>query len=96
MLVVAIAPGLTIGLVRPSGWSSIADTALNRRPVALTPTKSSTASGPCTPPINANTNGLATLMIVNSTSASPAATVAPVVLATQIPNRSGSTAASDG
>ena len=42
MLVVAIAPGLTIGFVLPSGWSSMAESALNRRPVALAPTNSST------------------------------------------------------
>src|SRR5215212_2464910 len=39
MLVVAIAPKLTIGLVLPSGRSSIAATELNFLPVALRPTK---------------------------------------------------------
>src|SRR4029453_15123929 len=45
MLVVAIPPGLTIGLVLPSGRSSIADTELNLRPVALSPTNGPTVLG---------------------------------------------------
>jgi len=44
----------------------------------------------------ASKNGLATLMIENSTSASLASIVVPSTPATQIPNCSGSTAARDG
>src|SRR5215218_10311246 len=57
MLVVAIAPGLTIGLVLPSGLSSIAATELNFRPVALSPTNRATVAGVWTAHISANTNG---------------------------------------
>ena len=96
MLVVAIAPGLTMGFVRPSGRSSIAATELNRLPVAFSPTKRATVSGLWVPHMRANTNGLATLMIENSTSASPAAAVRPRVFDTHMPKRSGSTVASDG
>jgi hypothetical protein len=96
MLVVAIAPGFTIGLVRPSIRSSIAATELNLLPVALRPTNCATVLGLCTLHISANTNGLATLMIENSMSASPAVAVRPWVFATQIPNLSGSTVARDG
>src|SRR3954451_15076201 len=63
MLAVAIAPGLTIGLVRPCGRSSIAATELNFRPVALSPTNRATVAGVWTAHISANTNGFATLMI---------------------------------
>jgi hypothetical protein len=58
--------------------------------------KSHTASAPWAAHMSASTNGLATLMSVNSTSASPASTVSPAVLATAMPNVSGSTDASFG
>ena len=64
-LVAAIAPGLTIGLVRPSPLRSIASSELNGRPVALTPTRRRAASGPRTSQTSANTNGFDTLMIEN-------------------------------
>jgi len=71
-LVVAMAPELTIGFVRPSALRSTAAMELNGRPVPLTPTRSRTASGPSCSQTSAKTNGLDTLMIVNSRSASPA------------------------
>src|SRR5688500_15460441 len=52
MLVVAIAPGLIIGLVLPSGRSSIAATELKLLPVALRPTNSATVFGVWTPHIS--------------------------------------------
>src|SRR5262245_62339884 len=47
-LVVAIAPALTIGLVRPSGVRSTAPKELNASPVALAPSLSHDYSGPIT------------------------------------------------
>ncbi len=82
---VAIAPGLTIGLVRPSGLRSTAVSALNGSPVAFTPMRARTASGPNARQARANTNGFATLMIENGTALSPAARVAPVTPATTMP-----------
>ena len=67
----AIAPGLTIGFVRPSGLCSIAASELNGRPVAFTPSVSRARSGPSASQTRAKTNGLEMLMSVNSTSASP-------------------------
>ena len=69
----AIAPALTIGLVRPSSVRSTADSELNGSPVAFTPTRLRISSGPSCAHTSANTNGFDTLMIVNSWSASPAA-----------------------
>ena len=74
----AIAPALTIGFVRPSALRSTAASELNGRPVALTPTRSRTSSGPSASQTSAKTNGLDTLMIVNSWSASPAAKTRPL------------------
>ena len=71
-LVVAIAPGLTIGFVRPS-LCSTAESQLNGKPVPLTPSLLCASSGPIASHTRAKTNGFDTLMIVNSTSASPAA-----------------------
>ena len=45
-LVAAIAPGFTIGFVRPSALRSIADRELNARPVLLTPSRRRASSGP--------------------------------------------------
>ncbi len=95
-LVVAIAPGFTIGFVRPSSLRSIAETALNGRPVASTPTSAPASAMPIASQTSANTNGLATLMIANSTSASPAVNTLPPTPATQIPKRSLGTRASAG
>jgi hypothetical protein len=72
-LVVAIAPAFTIGLVRPSRLRSTAASELNGSPVAFTPSRRLAASAPSAWQIRANTNGLATLMMVNRWSASPAA-----------------------
>ncbi len=69
---VAIAPELTIGFVRPSWLRSTAVTELNGSPVALTPIARRTAAAPSRSQASANANGLDTLMIVNSVSASPA------------------------
>ena len=93
---VAIAPELTIGFVRPSGLRSTASTELNASPVALTPIRSRIAAGPSRSQTRANTNGFETLMIVNSRSASPTAYALPSVLTTQMPNRSSGTRASAG
>jgi hypothetical protein len=70
-LVVVIAPELTIGLVRPWLPCSIAVSELNGKPVALTPILRLSSSGPSAAHTSAKTNGFATLMTVNSTSASP-------------------------
>ena len=67
----AIAPAFTIGLVRP-GPRSTAASELKASPVAFTPTRRR-SSGPRAWQTRANTNGLATLMIANPWSASPAA-----------------------
>jgi hypothetical protein len=64
-LAVAIAPALTIGLVRPSGPRSTAASELKGSPVALAPSRSLASSGPRAWQTRANTNGLATLMMVN-------------------------------
>ena len=93
---VAIAPGLTIGLVRPSELRSTADSALNGSPVAFTPIRSRTSSGPSAAQARANTNGLATLMIEKGTVLSPAEWVAPVTPVTAMPKRSGSAVRSAG
>ena len=92
----AIAPGLTIGFVRPSAARSTASIALNGRPVALAPTTCRTSSGPTASHASASTNGFATLMSGNGTSASPTAWTSPWTFATATPNRSGSTASSAG
>ena len=70
-LVVAIAPALTIGLVRPSALCSTAATELNGRPVAFTPMRSRASSTPADSQTSAKTNGFATLMIVKPASTSP-------------------------
>ena len=93
---VAIAPALTIGFVRPSGLRSTAATELNGRPVPFTPSRSRASSWPSRSQTSANTNGLDTLMIVNSCSASPAPCTCPSTATTQIPNRSAGTVASAG
>ena len=71
-LVVAIAPELTIGFVRPSGFRSMPSRELNANPVALTPMRRRLSSTPRASQTKAKTNGLETLMIENSCSASPA------------------------
>ena len=73
-LVVAIAPAFTIGFVRPSSLRSTAASELNGSPVRVDaePLRAP-RSGPSASQTSANTNGFETLMIVNSTSASPAA-----------------------
>ena len=68
---VAIAPELTIGFVRPRSPCSMAVRELNARPVAFTPIWRLISSGPNVAHTSAKTKGFATLMIVNSTSASP-------------------------
>ena len=95
-LVAAIAPGLTIGFVRPSPLRSIAVSELNARPVLLTPSSRRASSGPKLSQTSAKTNGFATLMIANSTSASPTEKTAPFVETTQMPNWSAGTRASAG
>ncbi len=65
-LVVAMAPELTIGLVRPSGLRSTAATELKAMPVALAPILSRTSCTPSASATNAKMNGFDTLMIVNS------------------------------
>ncbi len=72
-LVVAMAPGFTIGFVRPSALRSTAASELNGRPVALTPSLSPRLVRPHGLATSAKTNGFETLMIANSTAASPAA-----------------------
>ena len=95
-LAAAIAPEFTIGFVRPSGLRSIAASELNARPVLLAPSRRRASSGPRLSQTRAKTNGFATLMIVNSISASPTEKTAPCVATTQMPNRSGGTRASAG
>ena len=70
-LVVMIAPGLTIGFVRPSALASIAATELNGNPVPLAPSFARASAGPISWQTSANTNGLDTLMIVKSCPVSP-------------------------
>jgi hypothetical protein len=86
---------LTIGFVRPSVRST-ASSESNARPVAFAPTRTRSSTAPTTWATRANTNGFATLMIVNSTSASPTAKTSPLVPVTQTPNSSGETRASAG
>ena len=93
---VASAPELTIGFVRPSALRSTASTELKAFPVALTPTRRFSSSGPSRSHASANTNGLETLMIVNSWSASPAAYVRPLVPTTQMPKSSAGMRSSAG
>ena len=95
-LVVAIAPELTIGLVLPSSLRSTAASESNGNPVPFTPILCHTSSGPSRSHARANTNGLATLMIVKSTSQSPAAYMLPLMPMTQMPKSSGATCASAG
>jgi hypothetical protein len=95
-LVAAIAPGLTIGFVLPSGLASIAASELNGRPVAFTPTRSWTSSGPRSSHTSAKRNGFETLMIANSYRASPTAKTAPLIPTTHRPKRSGDTRARAG
>ena len=68
----AIAPALTIGLVRPSALRSMPATELKAKPVAFAPSFSRAASGPISSQTSANRNGFDTLMIENSCSVSPA------------------------
>ena len=70
-LVAAIAPAFTIGFVLPSPLASTAANELNGSPVLFTPSRPRTSSGPSASQTSAKTNGLETLMIENSTSASP-------------------------
>src|SRR5262249_55997336 len=70
-LAVAIAPGFTIGFVRPSVLRSTASVELNGNPVAFTPSLVRASSGPSASHTRAKTNGFATLISVNSTPASP-------------------------
>ncbi len=69
----AIAPGFTIGFVRPSPLHSTAVSELNGNPVLFAPSSSRARSAPRDWHTRAKTNGLDTLMIENSTSVSPAA-----------------------
>jgi hypothetical protein len=95
-LVVAIAPALTMGFRVRSSLSSIAITELNGRPVLFTPSFSWARSCPITSQTRANTNGLDTLWIENSTWASPTENSVPPTPATQAPNPSAGAAASAG
>jgi hypothetical protein len=70
-LVVAIAPGLTIEFVLPSSPCSTAFSESKGRPVLFTPSLSRACSGPSDSHTRAKRNGLETLMIANSCSASP-------------------------
>ena len=65
-LVVAIAPELTIGFVRPSGLRSMPASELNAIPVAFTPIFWRASSTPIASQTRAKMKGLETLMIVNS------------------------------
>ena len=65
-LVVAIAPEFTIGFVRPSAPRSMPSSELKASPVAFTPIFWRTSSTPTASQTRAKTNGLETLMIVNS------------------------------
>lgn len=57
--------GFTIGLVRPSTPRSTAVSELKESPVALTPRRRLISCGPSVWQTRANTNGFATLMMVN-------------------------------
>ena len=70
-LVLAMAPALTMGLVRPSAWRSMPAKELKPRPVAFMPILALTARGPSRSHTRANRNGLETLMMVNSVVVSP-------------------------
>lgn len=94
-LVAAIAPALTIGLVRPPERST-AVRELNGSPVPLAPSFSRASSAPTSSQTSAKTNGFDTLMMVNARSASPAVKRWPFVPATQMPKRSAGTFASAG
>ena len=59
--------------VLPSTLCSTAVSELNASPVLFTPSRRRASSGPRLSHTSANTNGFETLMIVNSTSASPTA-----------------------
>ena len=92
----AIAPGLTIGFVRPSSLRSTASRELNGSPVALAPMSDRTRSEPSASQTSAKTNGFETLMIANSSSASPTVWRSPLVATTAIPKRSGGASRSAG
>ena len=92
----AIAPELTIGFVRPPWCCSTAVSELNAKPVAFTPTLRRISSAPSAAHTSANTNGFATLMIVNSAPASPTPWTPPRAPTTQIPKSSGGACASAG
>jgi len=77
-LVVAMAPALTIGLVRPPP-RSMAASELNGNPVAFAPSLARASSGPITSQTSANTNGFDTLMMENWCSMSPAPKTRPLV-----------------
>ncbi len=94
--VVAIAPALTIGFVRPAGSRSTAYAELNARPVAFTPTRRRTSATPTASPMSAKTNGFETLITVNGVCASPATARSPVTETTASPKASGSASASAG
>jgi len=67
-----MAPGFTMGFVRPSALRSTASSESKGRPVAFAPILSVAASGPIASQTRANTNGLATLMTANLAAVSPA------------------------
>ena len=71
-LTAAMAPAFTIGLDLPSALYSTAASELNGSPVALTQSFCLASSAPSISQTRAKTNGLATLMIVNSCAVSPA------------------------
>jgi len=91
-----MAPAFTIGFDRPSALRSTKTSESNASPVAFTPSFCLTCSAPSSSHTRAKTNGLATLMIVNSYPVSPAPKVPPPMPATQMPNRSPGTRASAG
>ena len=95
-LVVAMAPALTIGFIVRSSLSSTAITELKGSPVLLTPRWSRAAHEPIAWQTRANTNGLDTLCIENSTAVSPAENTAPPTPTTLIPKRLGAASASAG
>jgi len=67
-----MAPAFTIGFDRPSALRSTAATESNGNPVAFTPSFCLASSSPRASQTRAKTNGLATLMMVNSCPVSPA------------------------
>ena len=87
-----MAPGLTIGLVRPCGSRSTAAAELKASPVALTPTRRRTSSRPTVSHTSAKTKGLEMLIRGKGTEASPEVTTSPPTDATARPNRAGSAA----